>query len=256
MSWAIRLLAAQCSIVTTVAAQGTVVGFVRDRSTGKPIAGVEVTVEAPARAVRTDSAGGFVLRDIPAGLRVVRTRILGYTPTNTVIQLTDGVTQSRDILLDRAAVQLDSVRIIARNQRLREFDDDRRIGLGHTVTAAELEARHVQRVVEVFDAFASSRPSRGDGSSAWIASSRPRRVIRPDLADRMRGATPACYANVYLDGAQVYHGRDEEPLFDINSIPVDQIEGIEYFAGPAETPIRYSSLDMSCGVVVIWTKRN
>lgn len=89
-----------------------------------------------------------------------------------------------------------------------------------------------------------------------MVNSRPmRRLIAPDQGDFIRGARLDCYANVFLDGFQVYHGRDGEALFDVNSIPVEMIEGIEYYAGPAETPTRYSSLDMSCGVLVIWTRR-
>jgi hypothetical protein len=46
-----------------------------------------------------------------------------------------------------------------------------------------------------------------------------------------------------------------EPLFDINSIPVAQIEAIEYYASAAETPTKYSALNSQCGVLVIHTLR-
>jgi hypothetical protein len=77
-----------------------------------------------------------------------------------------------------------------------------------------------------------------------------------DAADSASGAKKTCYAQVYLDRHFVYHGRPAEPLFDINSIPPDRIEAIEYYASPAQTPAMYTQLNSTCGVVVIWTRRS
>jgi hypothetical protein len=124
-------------------------------------------------------------------------------------------------------------------------------------TGAELEAQHVQRLAEAFDRIPSARIVRGNGTAAWVVNSRPGRRLTPvDAGDKIRGAKPGCCPNVFVDGVQVYHGRNEEPLFDINSIRPDELEGMEYFAGPSETPALYMSLDMSCGVAVIYTKRD
>jgi hypothetical protein len=60
---------------------------------------------------------------------------------------------------------------------------------------------------------------------------------------------------VYLNNATVYAGRNEEPLFDVNTIRPDQLEAVEYYAGAAETPLEYGTLDSTCGVLVLWTRR-
>jgi hypothetical protein len=44
-------------------------------------------------------------------------------------------------------------------------------------------------------------------------------------------------------------------LFDVNSLQPDQIEAVEYYAGPSQTPMEYSTLNAVCGVLVIWTRR-
>lgn len=241
---------------TPAAAQSTLTGIVLDQASGRPLSSVEVAIEALGKTTRTDSTGRYTLPDLSAGTHTVRVRLVGYKPLTFTVQLVEGETHRTNFMLDRAPVRLDSVVVVARSERLREFEDDRRLGLGHTWTGAELEAQHVQRVAEAFDRVASARVLRGHGNAAWVYNSRPGRPARnPDLGDFIRGAQRACYANVFLDGVQVYHGRDGEPLFDLNELRVDEIEGIEYYAGPAETPARYSSLDMSCGVIVIWTKR-
>jgi hypothetical protein len=69
------------------------------------------------------------------------------------------------------------------------------------------------------------------------------------------GTGSRCYARVYVDGRSVCSGRLDEPLFDMRSIQPAEIEGIEYYAGPAQTPMEYSTMESSCGVVVIWTRR-
>ena len=50
-------------------------------------------------------------------------------------------------------------------------------------------------------------------------------------------------------------GHTWEPLFDINTIPVADIEAVEYYASAAETPSKYATLDSQCGVLVIHTLR-
>ena len=53
----------------------------------------------------------------------------------------------------------------------------------------------------------------------------------------------------------VYRGLDAEPLFDLNSLRPNSIEAIEYYVGPASTPMRYARMNSNCGVIVIHTRR-
>ena len=71
-----------------------------------------------------------------------------------------------------------------------------------------------------------------------------------------KGARLACYVNVVLDGFRVYAPRrPDDPLFDINSIRVDQIETIEYYVGATQLPGRYQGPGAdACGVLVIRTR--
>ena len=102
----------------------------------------------------------------------------------------------------------------------------------------------------------------GRGNQAWVVSGRVggslsgRALRRGDAADVQAGARPDCYARVYMDGKKAYAGRDGEPLFDVNSLHPAQLEAVEYYAGPAQTPLEYSDLDSTCGVLVLWTRRS
>jgi hypothetical protein len=82
-------------------------------------------------------------------------------------------------------------------------------------------------------------------------------LVQPDAnSHRLFGASAECYSQIYLDDILVYRGENGEDLFDVNSIPANQIEAIEYYASPAELPARYSGLNSPCGALVIWTRRS
>jgi hypothetical protein len=63
-----------------------------------------------------------------------------------------------------------------------------------------------------------------------------------------------CYAQVYLDDVLMNPTRPTEP-FDVNTIKLEQLEAVEFYAGPSQTPAKYSRLDSRCGVLVLWTRR-
>jgi hypothetical protein len=144
---------------------------------------------------------------------------------------------------------------------LPSFEEHRRLGLGHFVTRAELEKHQVRRVSDVLAQTPGVAVVSGIAHHAWIATSRGARSLNPktcqlDQADLLQGARACvCYAQVYLDEALVYSGKEGEPLFDVNRLYPNEIEAMEYYASPARTPLKYSRLDSPCGVLVIHTRR-
>jgi hypothetical protein len=78
----------------------------------------------------------------------------------------------------------------------------------------------------------------------------------PTPGERARGMTSCqCFAQVYLDDRIMNAGKPTEP-FDVNTIPIEQIAGIEFYPSPASTPARYSMLNSVCGVMLIWTRKS
>ena len=93
------------------------------------------------------------------------------------------------------------------------------------------------------------------GSQAWIVGGRgPGTAYPPDALSAALGAKPACYADVWLDGARVYEGGTGQMLWDINSIGPASLEAVEYYAS-ATVPIRYSRPNQDCGALLLWTRR-
>lgn len=149
---------------------------------------------------------------------------------------------SRIIDLEPVA-KLDSVVVAERAviAALSTFEDHRHIGLGRFWTRKDLEAYANRTLAEVLAQTPGiNTTALMRGPHAFVASS--------------RNPGGVCYSQVYLDQALVYRGRGQP--FDVNSLRPEQVEAIEYYAGPAELPAKYQGLNANCGVIVIWTRRS
>jgi hypothetical protein len=76
----------------------------------------------------------------------------------------------------------------------------------------------------------------------------------PRGGEQATGIRCACYAQVYVDGRLMNKEHPTEP-FDINTLNAEDVEGVEWYASPSQTPARYSSLNSPCGVMAIWTRK-
>ena len=246
-------------------AQASVGGTVRDETSGLPLANAEVRIDALERLTRTDSIGRYLLDRLPAGRRVISARRIGYHPAAAIIELIAGETIASDIALVPAPALLDTLAVVEETSGIPDFDEHRRTGLGRFLTRAELAKVEQRRLGDVLGTFQGAHVLRGIGNRAWIASSRGPRTLRRRCSER-EGASPAegsnqaqrnncaCFVQVYLDDMPLYTGPGGI-VPDINSFSPAEIEAIEFYTGPAQTPVKYSRLDSHCGVLVIHTRR-
>ncbi|MDQ2668334.1 MAG: carboxypeptidase regulatory-like domain-containing protein [Gemmatimonadota bacterium] len=229
-------------VVDRSAAHGTLLaGVVYIDSAHTPIADAEVSLPELLLSTRSNERGIFRMTEIPPGVHTLIVRKVGYGALETKLTFDVGVLQ-REVFLTRTTV-LDSVKVLAQRPVLREFEEHRKIGIGKFVTRAQLEGRDGRRLGELLSTLAGVNITFKSGA-AFVSGSRGPRSIN----------TPTCLANVYLDRTLMY-GKRGDPPFNINSIPPEEIEGIEYFGSAATTPLEYSTLNSACGVIVIWTRR-
>jgi Carboxypeptidase regulatory-like domain len=248
-----------------VATAAILAGLVTD-SANVPIGGVEVSLPDLSRTTLTNEQGAFALRDVPPGAQRVLVRRVGYGPVEAQVAIEAGRTVERHIRMVRAT-NLDSVVVTAKavDHQLDDFEVNKKLGLGHFLTRAELATQEARPTASVVASLPGIKVATA-GPYAWIGSGRHNatslKMGAPSLdrSDEAKGAPRwDCYALVYVDDHLVFrnqlHSGVQEPLFDINSIPVAEIEAIEYYASAAETPTKYSTLNSQCGVVVIHTIR-
>jgi hypothetical protein len=250
-----------------VAATGILAGVVTD-SANVPVGGVEVSLPDVSRTTLTNEQGAFALRDVPPGPQRLSVRRVGYGPVEAQIAIEAGRTVERYIRIVRAT-SLDSVVVTEKvvDHQLDDFAENKKLGLGHFLTRAELAPQEGRSTGAVLTSMPGVKVF-AIGPYAWVGSGRHNATsiggagARLDRSDAMKRAPLwDCYALVYLDDHLVFRGQKQgypptwEPLFDINSIPVAEIEAIEYYASAAQTPLKYSVLNSQCGIVVIHTLR-
>jgi hypothetical protein len=207
----------------------TLAGTVRAPG-GQPLADAEVRVMDAEGAARTDPAGRFSLANQPAGTQLVEVRRVGYLLGKFPVELRSGRTVEQSMQLARI-VSLDSIRIVARRGRYREFDARaRRKGFGTFLTEQQIEQRHAFETSDLLR-MSGMRIS-GTGLDTKIISGRG-----------VQSIMGPCYTNIVIDGIQHQ---------DINLVRPEDVGAMEIYKGQAGAPIEY---DTACGVVVIHTKR-
>ena len=230
-------------------------GVVTD-STSKPIANAEVTLPDLGKGTATNEQGAFVLRDIPAGSQRVVVRHVGYGPVEAQLTFVDGQTIERHITMVRST-KLDSVVVTEKSvdHELDDFEVNKKLGLGHFLTRAELSPQEGRSTGAVLTTMPGIKvfamgPYAG-GSGRHNATSLGGGAVLDDADELKRAPHWDCYALVYLDNHLVFRGQkfrsithlhgtvlQWEPLFDINTISVASIEAIEYYATAAQTPMK------------------
>ena len=65
-----------------------------------------------------------------------------------------------------------------------------------------------------------------------------------------------CPMAIWLDGVRIYFPGSGFPTQDIDQFTVQNLEGIEIYAGPAETPGELGGTGAGCGTLVLWTRRS
>ena len=208
-----------------------------------------------SKATVDDEQGAFVLRDVPPGSQRVLVRHVGYGPVEAQVTFVGGSD-------DRAAhpmIAQHDPRLGRRDRevvdhQLDDFEVNKKLGLGHFLTRAELAPQEGRSTGAALTTLPGIRGFCDRIVRVGRIGTPQRDVVRQERVNgrtwtnqTMAKRAPLwdCYALVYVDDHLVLRGQKSiggswEPLFDINSIPVAEIEAIEYYASAAETPTKYS----------------
>src|SRR3954468_4388198 len=227
MALASRTLPAQGSVPPT----SVIDGYISDGEL-TPIAGASVTLVGRSAHVVTRENGRFRITGLSAGTYVVVANRLGYTPATVRIDLAAGDTARPSIALEHNAPMLDTMKVVAANRpsaRMAEFLERRKLGIGQSMNAAEIDRRN----------------------SPW-----PKELLRTFLAIRYKNDTIAmnaragiirdCPFKFFVDGVAIPTPKD------INSeLPSTRdLAGIEVFSSAASVPPQYAINGAFCGVIL------
>jgi carboxypeptidase family protein len=228
--FAIEPLAAQPKVATLS-------GTVTDRTTGRALERVEITLLSDHRSVTTDSTGRYVFAGLPTGVSQLVVRVVPFPAHNIIVELQPGQDLVRPIVLDSAAARsaqtLPAVSVTADqivSYRLVDFERRRRVGRGQYLTEDELV--------------------RSGAYTLQDAVIRMRGVIvdcgGPTCRIHMARSQPNCDPQYVIDGYV-------DNMFGPSS-PIRDIVGVEVYTGAADVPGEFAGSNSGCGVIVLWTR--
>jgi hypothetical protein len=211
----------------------TLAGTVRGLS-GEPFVGAKVHVRDARSAAVTDSAGRFLLTELPAGTQMLVVTHPGYADAEMPVELRPDKRADQIVLLVKPLTN-DAVRSIAALAEYEAFDTNRRMNpYGQFLTLDEIDAKkHATETVDLFDEIL--------GFSAFGHGPTARLVSNTALAN----GAECTSASVVIQGADGRH---------INDVTPRQIAGIEAYADAAFVPKRFAG-EAECGLIVIWLRK-
>ena len=227
-------------------ATGAVTGVVRNRN-GSVIPGATVVAIGTDSRTLADEAGGFTLRDVVAGPRIVEAQAIGYPPGRTQTTVRPGITQRVEILVGDSISVLDPVTVEGRYEPYLArvgFERRRNAAQGHFLDTTDIRNAGAVQFEQVFRMVPGVRLL-PNGSSYLVELQRGQGLPNPALANY-------CPPSYFIDG--VYFPL---PPIKTPSLPVvpEEVLAIEVYSNIFSAPPQYQRLDSSCGVILVWTKR-
>jgi hypothetical protein len=218
-------------------------GTVVDASTQLPVAGARIASPNLRGVTETDSIGRFNITDIPPGIVRFHVVAAGFPRASFVLPFASGEEMERVLELDSTlAVEdttppptaLPTVTVEATPLPptwLRDFERRRTTGRGQYVTREEIERRNYNRLSDVVQTMRGVTMDCGGGGGACQI--------------RMVRAPMQCYPEYWIDG-QLNNAWGP-------TMPVRDIEAMEVYTGPSDTPGEFAGRNAGCGTIVIWT---
>jgi len=219
-----------------LALSGDLTGIVSD-STGIAIPAAEVLVVARGIVVYTDDDGAFRLPHLPPGDHELRVRRIGFHPRTRVLSTQAGESWQLLIALDPAPAVLTAVDVKANVGlgKMAAFERRRHGNVGVFITRDQIAARKAMLLSDIMRTMPG------------VTMARYRSEDKVQMRPAPLGGRFDCSPDFYVDGLFV-------PGLDINTIPPADVQGIELYRGPSDTPVDFRSMNAPCGVVAIWTR--
>lgn len=263
------------TVASRVHAQAALSGYVRDSASLRGLNGVEVSFDGSDKRSRSNKDGKYEVRDVRAGTALVHLRVVGYAPVDTAMDFADGEKKEIVFFLHKPPVVLDSMVSTSRRGSVTDagwsgFDQRRRLGLGKFLGPEELRDNQQRRLSDILRDMAGVRvetpstcePERRMLCDWRVAIGRSNAGGLCALEVRMDGniINKAVLINDRITQKGAYLDPDREKqwgaAFDLNSISLASLAGVEVYRSPSETPLVYSGANgVTCGTLLLWTKR-
>ncbi|MBM4187113.1 MAG: hypothetical protein FJ206_07350 [Gemmatimonadetes bacterium] len=198
-----------------------------------PVHGARINLVGTTHARTTGSNGAFHFADLDPGKYLIQASAIGYSTMTSPLELKPRETLDIEFEAVAEAVSLPELSVEERaNHGPADWIRRKSEGRGRYIGRALLEERHSATIPDALRMVAGVRIE-CRGANVCVAR----------MARAPRGCSPA----YFMDGIPA------DPAVAWLT-PVAEIEGIEIYSGPAETPPELESAQARCGVIALWTR--
>lgn len=217
----------------TVAAQNpvfTISGKASDKS-GAPVSDAVVVVDSSSLHTQTDSAGRYVLKNVPAGTRKITIYSLGYTYQSHTVTGTEGGLIMLNFSLEDDILTMDEVTVVSQSEKERMESSAKAVHVVET-KEAKLKSADMGEVLAQTQGV-SVRRSGGLGSGTRFS-------LNGLTGDQIR---------FFLDGVPLeFSGY----TFGISTVPVNLVDRVEIYKGVV--PIQFGADALGGAVNIVSPK--
>ncbi|MBA3645220.1 MAG: carboxypeptidase regulatory-like domain-containing protein [Gemmatimonadaceae bacterium] len=207
---------------------------------GQPATGSHVEILGTKAAAVVDERGEFILSGAPSGTQMLLVRHLGWEPREFPVDLSSSQPRRVAVQLKKFVPVMDKVVVTARAERALEnagFSSRQKSGMGHYITAADIERRNARQLSDVFRTIPGVTVEQRGFES----------VITSTRAGSLNGQDCVSY---FVDGLlfQAIGGNASD------FVNPSEVAGIEVYQSSQVPPQFTSANGSSCLTIVIWTK--
>jgi hypothetical protein len=215
------------------ARSGVIRGLIKNIKARTPLEGARISLVGTPFVVTSDARGEFRFGDLDPGQYVIQASAIGYTTMSSPLLLKEAEILDVEFEADPEAVNLPELTVEERaNYGPVDWIRRKSEGQGRYITRKSIEDRRASTVPDALRMVPGLRIE-CRGSQVCVA--------------RMARAPRNCSPAYFMDGIPA----DAAVLW---LTPVGEIEGIEVYAGPSETPAELESAQARCGVIALWTR--
>ncbi|MDL1894070.1 hypothetical protein FBQ87_14470, partial [Sphingobacteriales bacterium CHB3] len=129
------------------AQDGKIRGTVKDRESGEPLIGANVTIEGQTLGAATDINGEYIILGVQPGVYTLRVSLVGYAPLSVSnVRVSPNLTTTQDLRISSSAVQLQGVDIVA-DRPLIQRNTTNTVRLATQEDIQNLPIRGVQNII-------------------------------------------------------------------------------------------------------------
>ena len=212
---------------------GRIKGVILETQRRTPIEGARISLVGTPKAITTDARGEFLFDELEPGRYIIQAAAIGYAILNSPLILKERETLEIEFEAEAEAVRLPELSVEEKaNNGPMDWLRRKTEGRGRYITKEDIEARRAATVPDALRTLAGVR-----------IECRTSIVCQVRMARSPRNCGPGYFMDgIPTDPAAVY------------LTPVNEIEGIEVYSGPSETPPELEGVASRCGVIVLWTR--